>query len=549
MVLDERKIHRYLIFSIIIVHIIGLFVDIMDVDAAQYASIALEMIKNGDWLQVQHRHAPYLDKPPLLFWLSAISFKAFGVSNFTYKLPSFIFAMIGLYSTFQLTKIYYGQRAARIAAIILGTAQGFFSLTLDVRTDTLLLGAVIFSIWQLVEYINNHQFKNLVLGFVGISLAMLAKGPIGIMVPVLAIGTDLVLRQKWTDIFKWQWLIGLLIVGLMLAPMTYGLYTQFDQQPNVMVNDKTHVSGVYFFYWEQSFGRLTGENVWSNNTGPLYFVHTMLWAFLPWIVILILALIDRIRFTPIFSARKKYPEYISIAGFILPFIALSLSKYKLPHYIYVIFPLGAMLAAAYYSKITQKTQNILYKIQIFLLFTLWILAFLLLFYIFTPANILVATISLILLATTVWSILKLSQNKALIIATALAALGANFVLSSHAYPKLLSYQSTSVVGKWLKAHPDELAQFSSFQAHMHAVDFYSGEIVEIKRKTSQLSPDDRFLYIDEDGLAKLKKANIPYVVLKEYQDFNVTRLTLTFLNPKTRNNATRKRFLIAIYPE
>ncbi len=550
MFLDERKIHRYLIMAIIIVHIIGLFVDIMDVDAAQYASIAQEMFKEGHWLQVQHRHADYLDKPPLLFWLSALSFKFLGISNFTYKLPSFLFAMIGLYSTYQLTRLFYGQRAGRIAAILLGTTQGFFSLTLDVRTDTILLGSVIFAIWQLVEYIRNQRYKNFILGFLGISLAMLAKGPIGIMVPVLAIGTDLVLRQRWKDLLKWQWLLGLILVGIMLAPMTYGLYEQFDKHPEVIVNNKTHVSGVYFYYWEQSFGRLTGENVWSNNTGPFYFVHTILWAFLPWTVVLLLALVDRIRSLPVFSKQlsQKYPEYLSIAGFVLPFIALSLSRYKLPHYIYVIFPLGAMLSAAYLDKIELRTEKILYKVQIFLLFGLWMVSFLLLFYIFTPVNIVVVGISLVLLAMTIWSLWKLPQKNAIIIATALGAIGANFVLSSFAYPRLLDYQSTSQVGKWLKAHPEELAHFSSFRAHMHAEDFYSGQIIDIKRKTSQLTPNDRFLYTDEKGLALLKKDHIPYLVMKEYENFNVTRLTLTFLNPKTRHKAIRKRYLVAIYP-
>jgi 4-amino-4-deoxy-L-arabinose transferase-like glycosyltransferase len=55
--------------GLLFVAIAGLFLDVMDVDAAQYASIALEMTQNGSWLQVMHRGTDYLDKPPLLFWL------------------------------------------------------------------------------------------------------------------------------------------------------------------------------------------------------------------------------------------------------------------------------------------------------------------------------------------------------------------------------------------------------------------------------------------------------------------------------------------------
>ena len=62
-------------------YIRGLSIDVMDVDASQYASIAMEMLQGGSWLEVQHRHADYLDKPPLLFWASALSYALFGISK------------------------------------------------------------------------------------------------------------------------------------------------------------------------------------------------------------------------------------------------------------------------------------------------------------------------------------------------------------------------------------------------------------------------------------------------------------------------------------
>src|SRR5690242_14579441 len=73
---------------ILLVYGLGLTVEIMEVDAAQYASISREMLETGQWLQVHHRYMDYLDKPPLLFWFSALSLKLFGVSIWAYKLPS-----------------------------------------------------------------------------------------------------------------------------------------------------------------------------------------------------------------------------------------------------------------------------------------------------------------------------------------------------------------------------------------------------------------------------------------------------------------------------
>ncbi|MEE9438036.1 MAG: glycosyltransferase family 39 protein [Saprospiraceae bacterium] len=542
MKLDEHKIHLYLIVAIILVHFMGLFVDVMDIDASQYASIAQEMVQDGQWLQLYHRQMPYLDKPPLLFWLSAFSFKIFGVSNFAYKFPSFLFALLTIFSTYKLTKYYYGNRAGLIAAIIIGSVQGLYSITLDVRTDSILIGSVTFAIWQLSQYIEKQNYKNLFLGSIGIALAMLAKGPIGIMVPFLAIGGDVLMNRQWKVIFKWQWIIGLGTIALILSPMTYGLYTQFDSHPEIFVNGKTGVSGVYFYFWEQSFGRLTGENVWSNNAGPFFFIHTLLWAFLPWTLILIPALVDRLRN---YRKKSKYSEYISIFGFLLPFIAFSISKYKLPHYIFVVFPLAAMLLAAYIDKI-KKTNFILKYGQFAILGLLWIIAFVLLFYVFTPVSLFVASVSIALLGLVIWIIIRLKNFKAVVFATAITAIGINLILNGHTYPSLLTYQSTSIVGKWLKDHPKEKIHFTCFKKHMHAIDFQGGKTFSFKSSISELTFNDKYLYTDDIGLLELENGNISYKIIQAYEDFAVTRLNIKFLNPKSRKENIRNRYLIEI---
>ncbi len=138
-----------------VVYIIGLFVKVMDVDAAQYASISREMMERGSFLQVLHRGENYLDKPPLLFWLSALSFKLFGISTFAYKLPSFLFTLLGVYSTYQIAKLLYNRDTGILAAVILYTSQAYFLFSNDVRTDALLTGCVAFACWQLLQFINS----------------------------------------------------------------------------------------------------------------------------------------------------------------------------------------------------------------------------------------------------------------------------------------------------------------------------------------------------------------------------------------------------------
>ena len=92
--------HKYtlLIVGVFLVHFLNMFIDVMEIDAAQYAAISSEMFTTKSYLQVYFNGNDYLDKPPLLFWLNCISFSIFGISNFSYK----FFAVLSL-----IFSIYY----------------------------------------------------------------------------------------------------------------------------------------------------------------------------------------------------------------------------------------------------------------------------------------------------------------------------------------------------------------------------------------------------------------------------------------------------------
>ena len=148
-------------FGLLTLLVRGLFIDIMDVDAAQYASMAMEMGQRGTWLQVLHRGADYLDKPPLLFWVSAISMRWFGLYNWAYKLPSVLGALAGIYAVYRFSELFYPEQAARHAAFILASSFGLLIICNDVRTDTLLLGMTTCAIWQLAEYMYNSTAQKI----------------------------------------------------------------------------------------------------------------------------------------------------------------------------------------------------------------------------------------------------------------------------------------------------------------------------------------------------------------------------------------------------
>ncbi len=601
----------WLALGLAAVYFRGLFLDVMDVDAAQYASISMEMLQNGHWLQVQHRGADYLDKPPLLFWLSASSFAMFGLSNWAYKLPSLLAAFAGVWATYRFALLFYGQKTARHAAFILASCLGLMVICNDVRTDTILLGFSACAVWQLAEYLEFKHWKNLIAGFFFIGLAMLAKGPIGLVMPAFAVGSHLLLRRDWRGIFRWQWLLGLVVTALVLAPMCWGLWQQFDLHPEKLVNGRHGVSGLRFFFWEQSFGRITGENVWKNDTSGFYFMHVYLWAFLPWCLLLPGALWKQIRdlttfkklsnlfpllaSSPTTSGKQDFqterpsegvvgedasngssnnnrkgvnalypdglkamppltqPEFYTLGGFLLTFIALSQSQYKLPHYIFITLPWAAVLVASAWKTGGRWAWSFLY----FAVFAALLLVFAALFYVFPKDHFFASGVAVIATGALLWKIFRNpfpGDFEVLVQRGVWAALILGFVLNFHFYPNLLPYQSTPQAARWAHTQgiPSEKMYF--FNSSGHAMDFYNGDIMENLDspgavKTAAREQAGIWVFTTQSGKAELEKAGAKTEETGQFKHFQVALLKPKFLNPATREEALGTYFLLKILPE
>lgn len=518
----------------------------MDVDAAQYASIAMEMQKTDSYLEVYHRGMDYLDKPPLLFWLSSLSMKLFGVTNFAYKLPAFLMALVGLYSTYRFTKIYYTQKVAHMAAAILGSTQALFLITNDVRTDTSLLALVIFSIWQITAYIKTKSWKYLIFGFIGIGLAMLAKGPIGIVAVVIALGLDFILKKQWYNIFKWQWIVGLVITVIVLAPMTYGLYTQFDLHPEKSAYGIDSPSGVKFFYWTQSFGRITGESEWDNGAGFFFFFQSILWDLQPWVLYFILAIgagVSALFIKPI-KEKLQQVEYVSIGGFVVVFLALSLSKYKLPHYVFVTFPFAAIICARFIDNIKSKWMLL---IPIIFNSLFWILVAIGITLIFPINNYFIIAILLTILCTSVWFLLKeRTVSNKIFFSTLITSVGFNFMMATNFYPQLIGkYQGSVPIGKHVKHLGLQDNQFFFVGSHQHSLDFYSERITtHVDYWMVGEYPENTYFYTDENNLNLIHEKEIPIEIILKQADYPVAQLSFPFLFPETREETLEYVYLI-----
>ena len=114
--------------ALLVVYLVGaVAIDAMDIDAAQYANISREMADNNEFLEVQYRGEDYyLDKPPLLFWLTALVIKLLGATNLAYRLVPILSTLLGMYALYRFAKLYYSTQTATVAALVMGSCQAFF---------------------------------------------------------------------------------------------------------------------------------------------------------------------------------------------------------------------------------------------------------------------------------------------------------------------------------------------------------------------------------------------------------------------------------------
>lgn len=527
-------------------YIIGLFPDPMETDAAQYASISREMAETGNYLQVFHRYGNYLDKPPLLFWLSSVFISWFGNTAWAYKLPSVLFSLLGIWSVYKFTLIYYPKKAAIFSAFILASCQAWFMINNDVRTDTMLASAVIFSVWQMTRYLEYKNVWGLVLAGVGLGLAMLAKGPIGIMAPALAVGSHVIFARRIDVFTDPKWLLMLLIAGTTLIPMCYGLYQQYGNE------------GLVFFFWKQSFGRITGENEWRNDAGYFYFVHTFFWTFMPWCIMALVAFGGNIRtwVQNRFKTGKSLPETISTFGFILPFIALSFSHYKLPHYIFVTFPFAAVFCGFFLYDALEKKKSRKGRIALASLtpgpFVYTIISGLACAYVFSGFSLWAAITGLTLVSVffLIWKEKGRTTNiEKWFFTSVLFAAGANISLNGIFYPHLLQYQPGKKAAEFIQENKPLVG---IYLVSDHPLEFYADTIfpyIGSSNLNAFLSKNpDAWLYVDDFGLQEINNYGYQTEIKTSFERHHPALLSIDFLNPKTREKTLDHRHLVVINP-
>ncbi len=322
----------------------------MDSDSAHHANIALHMYLTGDYVSLVDHAGDYLDKPHLHFWLCAFSYKIFGVTGFAYKLPSFLFTILGVYSTYRLGKALYDKEVGKLAALIIASSFAFILSNNDVRMDAILTSSIAFATWQLVEFIQQKKILNIAGAALGLALGFCTKGHIAVFVPAVAALFYILYRKEWKLFLNGKWLLLLVLFGLLISPVLYCYYIQYNLHPEKMVRGKDHINGVKFILFNQSIERFTGQMGNDGKHDYFFFFHSFLWAFAPWSIIAYLAIAGRIK-----NFLYRRDEWLTSGVFITILLVVSFSGFKLPHYLNIVFPTTAVLVASF---ILEKKENL-----------------------------------------------------------------------------------------------------------------------------------------------------------------------------------------------
>ena len=315
-------------------------------DEARYAAAALEMAHpfSGapDWIVPHLDTIPRLNKPPLVLWLGAISFHLFGVAESSARLVSAGASVAVMLGIFALGRAMFDERAATAGALVWATSLFPVAMSRVFNTDALLCAAMFFvfgGIWLAGENENNEygRFRPYSWCAIGMGLALLAKGPVGVALPLLLGAIYLSLARRWKMVSMRGVLISFVVAFLIAAPWYFAIEMRapgFNRR----------------FLWVENFARFSGEAGHHNPTPVWFFVPVALLGLMPWTGFLPIAMMRaremwRQRFGNR-GARAQLFCWIWALGVIGFF---SLSGTKLVSYILPAFPAFALLVGACFS--------------------------------------------------------------------------------------------------------------------------------------------------------------------------------------------------------
>ena len=354
----------------------------------------------GDWLVPTFNHELRTDKPIMLYWLMLTSFSFLGVSEFAARLPSALMACGAVLTTYHIGKILFDHKSGMWGAIALSSCMMFVIVGRAATPDATLIFFVTLSLFIFVKGVANlhdgkfpsgqiadgpeakdwpHQFiatgwKTHLAMYIVMGLAVLAKGPVGFLLPCTIIGLFLLCCAEITKVNydesksvleNWSWPKRFVMFFFRFFGPRRFFRALFSMKPILLFVVVTTVA----LPWYATVGILT-DGAWlegflgnhnvgrfvssmEGHWGPIfYYIPVIMIGFFPWSIFLLMTVYTSVR-----TAREYETNRYAVL-FLLCWVGtfvgfFSLAQTKLPNYVLPCYPALALLTGHYLHRWSQ----------------------------------------------------------------------------------------------------------------------------------------------------------------------------------------------------
>jgi len=313
-------------------------------DEPRYAEIAREMLELRDWVTPHLNYVKYFEKPPLVYWLTAINFHLLGISEGVARLWPAIFGLMGIALAYRLGRSMYDTWTGYAAAALLATSPLYFGLSQILILDMPLTGLMTVALAAFWFAYRSPRYRRgfVLLLYAATGLAVLTKGPVAAVLNAGSIFLFLLLRGEWTAL---RWVcspLGVLLFGVVVLPWF------------VLVSQR-NPEFLDFFIYDQHLKRFLNPN--EHQQGLWFFIPIVWGGMLPWSLFPLLAPGRLRQFAQQILAREvSAATLFCVVWSAVVFVFFSLSGSKLATYVLPVFCPLAILAARFFHWVISTGQ-------------------------------------------------------------------------------------------------------------------------------------------------------------------------------------------------
>lgn len=318
-----------------------------DPDEGRYAAIPSAMLRTGDFVVPYLQGFPYLEKPPLLYWMTAATLAVFGHGEFAARLPVAITGYLGVLAVMWIAWRARGPRVAWLSGVLVALTMQWFIQARFLTTDMVLAGLLACGLCAFWRGVSTGLRRWYLLLYLCVGLATLTKGFIGIVLPGGVCLLFILLSRRFRLLLEMQLWWGAVIVPAVVVPWFWAVQQRFPVF-------------LHYFVVDQHLARYVSQN--AEHERPFwFFVPVVVLGFFPWIVHL-------------FFLRRRDIEAGTAAGsgvdprargfvlflalwFLVIFGFFTASNGKLMSYVLPAFPPLAVLVALLFDRLFDGVED------------------------------------------------------------------------------------------------------------------------------------------------------------------------------------------------